>query len=213
MDSTSPQEQANDAAGLLDALSLAPATVFGTSSAGIFALTLLIHHPQKVRGAVLHEPALFPLFDDPQDVRETVTAIVADAMATGGRAAAFERFFRFVAGDANWERLDPDVRQRLLTSADTYFDVESGAFDSYLPDETTLATIQTPIQLLVSDASLPYFAQAADRLAQRLGIRVTPTRGSHFPYLDHPSDLAAAVKPFLRAVTVRDPGADGGSAS
>ena len=34
----------------------------------------------------------------------------------------------------------------MLASADTYFGVESGAFDSYLPDEKTLASITIPIE-------------------------------------------------------------------
>ena len=39
---TSPQEQADDAAALLAGLDLAPAAIFATSSAGIFALAALI---------------------------------------------------------------------------------------------------------------------------------------------------------------------------
>ena len=50
----------------------------------------------------------------------------------------------------------------------------------------TLAGIATPIQLLLGDQSLPYFAQAASRLAKRLGIEITTTSGTHFAYLDHP---------------------------
>jgi pimeloyl-ACP methyl ester carboxylesterase len=65
-DTTSPEEQADDAAGLLEALGLAPAAVFGTSSGGIFALATLLRHPQAVRAAVLHEPAFIALADDPQ---------------------------------------------------------------------------------------------------------------------------------------------------
>jgi pimeloyl-ACP methyl ester carboxylesterase len=64
-DTTSAEEQADDAAALLDALGLAPAVVFGTSSGGIFALATVLHHPEAVQGAILHEPALFTLFDDP----------------------------------------------------------------------------------------------------------------------------------------------------
>ena len=51
-DTTSPQEQADDAAALLDALGLTPAVVFGTSSGGIFPLAMLTLHPEAVRGAV-----------------------------------------------------------------------------------------------------------------------------------------------------------------
>jgi len=178
---TSPEEQADDAAALLGGLGLAPAAIFGTSSAGIFALAAVIRRPESVRGAVLHEPALFSLFDDPEGVRETLVALIGDAMEAGGPAAAFERFIRFGAGDANWERLDPGIQKGMLASANTYFGVESGAFDSYLPDEETLASIATPIQLLVSAQSHPFFSQATGRLAERLGVEVTSTPGTHFP--------------------------------
>jgi pimeloyl-ACP methyl ester carboxylesterase len=43
---TSPEEQADDAAALLGALGLAPAAVFGTSSGANFALALTIRHPR-----------------------------------------------------------------------------------------------------------------------------------------------------------------------
>src|SRR5690348_151521 len=77
---TSPEEQADDAAALLAGLGLAPAAIFGTSSAGIFALAAVIRRPESVRGAVLHEPALFRLFDDPQEVRDRLTRLVMEAM-------------------------------------------------------------------------------------------------------------------------------------
>ena len=199
-DTTSPQEQADDAAGLLDALGLTPAVVFGTSSGGIFALAMLVHHPEAVRGAILHEPALLALFDDPAEVRATVTEVVAGGMQAGGVPTAFERFIRFVATDANWERLDSRVREQMLASAGTYFEKEIGRFDTYLPDDQALAAISTPVQILVSEGSLPYFAQAARRLAESLGIETTRTPGTHFAYLDHPHELAQAIRPFLDRV-------------
>jgi pimeloyl-ACP methyl ester carboxylesterase len=201
-DTTSPEEQADDGAALLDALGLAPAAVFGTSSGGIFALDMLMRHPESVRCATLHEPALFRLFDDPSGARDRVTALVTEGMEAGGRPAAFERFIRFVAGDPNWEGLDASVRERMLASADTYFGVEIGRFDSYLPDDEALSAISLPVQLLVSDGNLPFFAQAVGRLAERLGVEVTRTSGTHFAYLDHPEELAQTVKGFVRRVGV-----------
>jgi pimeloyl-ACP methyl ester carboxylesterase len=200
-DATSPDEQADDAAALLEGLGLAPAAIFGTSSGGIFALAMLIRHPESVRGAVLHEPALFSLFDDPESVRDTLTALIKEGMQAGGPAAALERFIRFVAGDANWERLDPSAQERMLASAGSYFGIESGAFDAYLPEDDTLGGIGPPIQVLVSEASLPAFSEAAGRLAERLRVDVARTPGTHFPYLDHPDELAETVKPFLRAIS------------
>ena len=198
---TSPEEQADDAAALLAGLGLAPAAIFATSSAGIFALAALIRHPECVRGAVLHEPALFALFDDPNSVRNSLIQLVQGGMEEGGPARGFECFLRFGAGDANWERLEPGVQKRMLASADTYFGVESGAFDSYLPDEQTLASITVPVKLLVSEHSHAFFAEAAARLAERLGVEVSRTPGTHFPYLDHPQELAQTIRPFLRRVS------------
>ena len=117
-----------------------------------------------------------------------------------------ERFVRLVAGDANWNGLDPSLRAWMLSSADTYFDIEIGKFDTDSPDASTLART-TAIQLVVSDGSLPYFAQAATRLAARLGVEVTPTSGTHFAYLDHPEELADSMKPFLRGLSSTNPAA------
>src|ERR1700759_462675 len=193
---TSPEQQADDAAALLEALGLAPAAIFGTSLAGVIALCLVLRHPQMVSGAILHEPAFWSLFDHPDEVKRTVGAAIADGMRSGGPRGAIERFYRFVAGDANWEGLDPERRERVLAGADIYLEVERGAFATYLPDEATLAGIATPIQLLVGDQTLPYFAQAAGRLAKRLGIEITTTSGTHFAYLDHPVELAETMRPF-----------------
>jgi pimeloyl-ACP methyl ester carboxylesterase len=197
-DTTSPEEQADDAAALLDALGLAPAAVFGTSSGGIFALAMLLRHPQAVRAALLHEPALFTLFDDPEQARTNVTEVVTAGMEAGGPPAAFEAFIRFVAGEANWEHLDPSVRERMLASAGTYFGNEIGRFDTYLPDDDTLAAIPAPVHLLVGEDSLPEFAQAAGRLAARLDVVITRVSGTHFGYLDHPQELAQTVSALLR---------------
>ena len=131
-DTTSPEEQADDAAALLDALGFAPAAVLGTSGGGMFALELLTRRPGAVRGAALHEPALFALCDDPLQARRTI----ADLLAAGEPAAAFERFLRFAGTDSNWDRLSLPLRRRMLSSARTWLEVEtgSGRFDTYLPD-------------------------------------------------------------------------------
>ena len=71
---TSPEEQADDAAALLEALGVGPAAVFGTSSGGNFALHLLIRHSDAIRGAILHEPGLYAVLDDFEAVRAPVRA-------------------------------------------------------------------------------------------------------------------------------------------
>ena len=64
-ETTSPEEQADHAAGLLRMRSEPGLrAVFGTSSGGVFALCLIVRYPGSVRGAILREPGLYALVDD-----------------------------------------------------------------------------------------------------------------------------------------------------
>jgi pimeloyl-ACP methyl ester carboxylesterase len=198
---TSPEEQADDAAALLNALGTGPAAVFGTSSGGNFALCLLVRHPERVRSAILHEPGLYAMVDDFDAVRTPVRDIVQEAMQAGGPPAAVERFWCYVAGDDGWDRLTPALRERLRATASTLFRVELGTYELYLPDDDTLAAITAPVRLLVSDKGLPFFAEIARRFAERLGVDVATTPGTHATYHEHPHELAELIRPFLREVT------------
>ena len=195
---TSPEEQADDAAALLDALDTGPAAVFGTSSGGNFALCLMIRHPRWVRGAILHEPGVYALADDVDAVRGPVRALVEEAMEAGGPPAAVERFWCYIAGDDAWNRLAPALRERLRAAAGTLFDVELGTYERYLPEPASLAALSAPVRLLISEHSLPVFADIARRLGERLGVDVATTPGGHAPYHDDPYELAEKVRPFLR---------------
>jgi pimeloyl-ACP methyl ester carboxylesterase len=199
---TSVEEQADDAAALLDALGTGPAAVFGTSSGGIFALCLLVRHPERVRGAILHEPGLYALVDDFDAVRAPVRALVQEAKRAGGPSAAVERFWCYVVDDDDgWNRLAPELRERLRAAAGTLFDIELGTYELYLPDPETLASLAAPVRLLVSADSLPFFAQIAGRLGERLGVAVATTPGRHDAYHTHPAEFAEAMRPFLREVS------------
>jgi pimeloyl-ACP methyl ester carboxylesterase len=199
---TTVEEQADDAAALLQALGLAPATVFGNSSGAAYALALLIHHPDVVRGAILHEPPLLSVLERPDEVEAAIGPLVEEGMAAGGPPAALERFWRFVAGDANWEALDPSLRERMSANAETFFGIEMGTFESYRPDDAALKAITAPVQVLVSEESPPFFAEVGEWLAGRLSVEVSRTPGTHTPHHDHPHELARTIRPFLTEVSV-----------
>jgi pimeloyl-ACP methyl ester carboxylesterase len=193
---TTVEEQADDAAGLLRALELAPAVVFGSSSGAICALSLLIRHPELVRGAILHEPPMLSVLERSDDVQAAVGQLVEAGMAAGGPSAALERFWRFVAGDANWEGLEPGLRERMLGNAETFLGVER-TLESYRPDEAMLAAIAMPVQVLLSEQSHWFIAEIDEWLASRLGAPVSLTPGTHTPYHDHPHELAQTIRSFL----------------
>jgi pimeloyl-ACP methyl ester carboxylesterase len=190
------EEQADDAAGLLRALELAPAAVFGSSSGAICVLSLLIRHPELVRGAILHEPPMLSVLERQDDVRAAVEGLVEAGMAAGGRPAALERFWRFVAGDANWEGLEPGLRERMLGNAETFLGVER-TLESYRPDDATLVAIAMPVQVLLSEQSHPFIAEVDEWLASRLGVEVSLTPGTHTPTRTTPYELAQTIRSFL----------------
>jgi pimeloyl-ACP methyl ester carboxylesterase len=199
---TSPEEQADDAAALLGALDTGSAAIFGTSSGGNFAVCLLVRHPGSVRGAILHEPGLYALLDDFDAFRAPVRALIQEAMQAGGPPAAVERLWCvMMGGEAGWDRLTPALRDRLRATAGTLFGVELGTYELYLPDDEALAAIAAPVRLLISEDSLPVFAEVADRLGERLGVDVATTPGRHDAYSEYPDEFAATVRPFLRAVS------------
>jgi pimeloyl-ACP methyl ester carboxylesterase len=198
---TSPEEQADDAAGLLTTLGTGPAAVFGTSSGGVFALCLMVRHPNLVRGVILHEPGLYALVDDFDAIRAPVRAVVQKGMKAGGQAAAVERFWCYVAGDDGWDRLTPALRERLRATANTLFGVELGTYELYMPDDETLAAISVPVRLLVSENGLPFFAEIAGRFGQRLGVDLATAPGTHATYHEHPDELVEIIRPFLREVS------------
>ena len=195
---TRPEEQADDAAALLAVLGLSPAAVFGTSAGANFALCLLIRHPEAVSGAVLHQTALVRLFDDPGARGAVSGALSRKPWGPAARGGA-RSTLAVCGGDPNWERLQPALRARMQSSAETFFGVERlGSYEGFLPDDKTLAAIAVPVMVLVSEQSHAVYAQAAGRLAHRLGVEVTRTPGTHTAYHDHPHELAQTIRPFLR---------------
>ena len=125
-------------------------------------------------------------------------ALVQEAMQGGGPSAAVERFWCYVAGEAGWNRLAPALRERLRATASTLFEVELGTYELYLPDDQTLTAISVPMRPLVSEDSLPFFAEISGRLGKLLGVDVGTTPGRHDAYHEYPEQFAEAVRPFLR---------------
>jgi pimeloyl-ACP methyl ester carboxylesterase len=69
-----------DAAALLDTLGLAPAAVFGSSAGAMITLGLLIRHPDLTRGAILHEPGVSALLDNPEQAQNVLATLVTEGM-------------------------------------------------------------------------------------------------------------------------------------
>jgi pimeloyl-ACP methyl ester carboxylesterase len=197
-ESTSTREQSEDAAKLIEALGIAPTAVFGTSAGAIIALDLVIHHPELLRGAILHEPPMNAGMSEPDRVAGAIRRAVESGMQTGGPRGGVETFLRFVVGEETYERFDPSLLERMLDNGGTLFGVEFGVFDSYGPDDAALAGVKVPVVVMAGTESLPYFGEASRWLAAGLDVGLETLPGGHSPYIDRPEEMVQALRPLLR---------------
>jgi pimeloyl-ACP methyl ester carboxylesterase len=200
-ESTSTEEQSDDAAGLIEALGSAPVAIFGNSAGAIIGLDLVIRHPELVRSAILHEPPMIAGMSNPEEVMGAIQQVVEAGMQNGGPRGGCETFLRFVAGDEVFENLDPQLRERMLDNGKTFFGPEMGTFEPYHPGEATLTAVEVPVRVMVGSESAPFFAESARWLAECLGVESETLPGGHTPYFDRSQEMAEALRPLLRELS------------
>jgi pimeloyl-ACP methyl ester carboxylesterase len=185
---TTVEEQADDAAALLEASGLGRATIWGNSSGAIIGLGLVLRHPEAVSGAMLHEPPLFAGASD----RAGVLAWLKQATADGKVP-----FLKMLTGDVIYNDFSQGYKERLAADR-TWIDLEFDVFEYYRPSDEDLARVTIPVEVLCGADSPPFFGEAAAWLAQRLGTKVQVIPGNHGVHYSIPEEVAKAIKDFTR---------------
>lgn len=196
--STSTEEQSDDAAALIEALGLAPVTVFGTSGGAIIGLDLVIRHPGLLRGAILHDSAMFSVLPNPEEVMGPIQEAVEGGIQRGGPRGGMEAFLQFFAGEEGFESLDSGLRERMLGNAENFFGLEFEAIGPYRPDDVRLSGVEAPMMVMAGAASPPFLVKVSRWLADRLNVELGRLPGAHTPYFDRPGEMAQALRPLLR---------------
>ncbi len=191
-------QQADDAAALLNALGLAPAAVYGNSIGALTGLSLLLHHPEVVTKVMLHEPPLLAGLPDPTEGMAHLRRVVSEGKATGGLRGGREAFLRAGMGEANYAALPEDQRERLLAGASTFLVHEFDRYEWYRPSDEEMAAVSRPVVLLAGKESAPFFRPAAEWLAARLGTEVISLGGAHTPQRDRPQEVADAIRRYVK---------------
>lgn len=205
--STSMDEQADDAAGLIKSLGLVPPVVFGTSGGGDILLSLLTRHPETLRGVIFHEPALFSILPNPQEVMGPMRSMLTDAMSKGGLRFAMEKFLRTVAGDELFERgRGSPLQERMMGNAEVLFSIEMEEFASYKPDlgKVTAARVPAIVAIGRESGSRPEIAaliETSKWLARQLGTPIREFPGAHGGYFDRPKEFAETLRPLLQRLS------------
>jgi pimeloyl-ACP methyl ester carboxylesterase len=194
--STNVSEQADDAAGILEGLGIRAASVYGHSIGAPIALELTLRRPELVHTLTLHDPAMMSVLGDPGAVMAVVGPVIEQGMKAGGPQAAADAFYRFAAGSAI-EALDSETYERMKADGGVLFGVEFESLSGWRPEEEALKRNRVPALILSGAESPPFFSEAGEWLAQRLGTRVKGVPGGHGAPFDHANDIAQHVVDFV----------------
>ena len=183
-ETTSIEEQADDAASLIRALQLDPVCVFGTSWSALIALDLAVRHPGLVRIVLIHEAPLFAVLPDRAEAAEDRRALTAPAIAAGDYGAAFATLIESNNGHV-LETIDRTLRARVLGNGEVMFRVELPGFGTYLPSAETVASLAP--RLIVAAGRLTRATRihaATSWIATQSGAPLVELPGGHAPYLE-----------------------------
>lgn len=183
---------ADDLAGLITGLDLAPTIVVGSSGGARVALDLIRRRPQLVRGAVLSEPPVSALAPDlfPSMIGEVAPA-VQHAAKTDGPRAAVDAFFAAICPGL-WSQLDESRKDRYRDNAAMLF-ADLG-MPPYQITQDDIARIGVPTLVIAGAVSHPALRTAAHTLAGwLLDARYLELECGHVTYAEQPEQFARAV--------------------
>ena len=189
---TSIAEQADDVAGLIEVLGLAPCAVWAGSLGAVILLELLSRRPGLIDSAIVHEPPLFAVLDDGEQLAAGLLGSAARAVRENAARAAFRDHARQSVGEA-FDDMQTDAKERMFANAEVFFDLEIPALVGYRPNG--LGHIDIPLHVMadVKNAGTPP-VRAARWLANTLGVQLTELPGAHMPYATEPDKTAAAIR-------------------
>jgi pimeloyl-ACP methyl ester carboxylesterase len=199
-DST-PDERADDLALLLIHLDAGPATVFGSSGGAVSVLALAQAHPELVHTVIAHEPPLFEVLDDREELYAQTDDIIATHLS-GDVTGAWKKFLaqaNIVLPEGAFEQMfggEPDPR----ATADNHFQNAHMLRPtvSWSPDLAALREAKIRLLIGLGEQSSGLLVERTSvALAAALGIEPTMFPGGHIGFADDPAGFAPRLRVVL----------------
>lgn len=199
-------QQADDAALLIEALGDGPAYVFGTSGGAQIGLNLAARHPKLVRALVAHEPPSTMLLDDPSEAIAADQALY-DTYLKDGVDAAMGMFFSQHGLEGDAEPAPPEFEMP-PEEMETFARV-SGNFEYWLahgmmplslykPDVEALKAGSPRVVVAIGEQSAGQPIEAMGlALTRHLGIEPVPFPGDHMGFGPQAAAFAEALHKSL----------------
>lgn len=156
---TTVQEQAQDAAALLQELDAIPALLLGDGFGALIALELLVRRPQLATAAVLIDLPLYAYVPAATEALAAERLALEQALRDSGPAGAVRAWL----GD----RADEAARERGAAAAGGFF-ADYGGVASWSPSRRELRAIELPVAVVTGPASPAHVIAAADAAAALL---------------------------------------------
>lgn len=197
-----PRVLADDVAGIIRALDLGPASVYGCSSGGQAVLALAKYHPELVRNAMVHEAALqsdTPLPGTGFEYFRNLASFAdhLDAGLTPGDVWGVVDAEKVLA-------LGDDTRARIAQNNDYWgqWYLPHVADDSYTSDDFAA---MPPVSFTVGTWSPAWLVYANRETARRGNCPITWVECAHHPEITCPEQYAQHLRTVVRQYTTPGP--------
>jgi pimeloyl-ACP methyl ester carboxylesterase len=197
-------QHADDAAALLDALTIDDALVFGGSSAGIVAVELALRYPSRVRRALVFEPGYFGNAPGGEDfVRPAADAVARHLdQHPDDWVGAYDAFLRAVAGtgetdDGGFFTPPPGQEwyaERERSNAEAFVRDDIPIITREVLDERRLASTSADIRFSYGAESVPLFRDITAHLSAVKGTVADRIEGVGHAIYFHPASAAAYIQ-------------------
>lgn len=186
---------ADDLAGLIDALDLAPCVVVGSSGGARVVVDFIRRYPSHVRAAVASEPPIGALA--PADFAAMISEIaprVKAAAESHGPRAAVDAFFEVMCPGL-WHAIDELAKDRYRDNAPMLF-ADLG-MPPYEITPADLRAIKIPTLMVRGTTSLEALRTVAEIIADALpNAELLVLDCGHVTYAEQPDEFSDAVTKF-----------------
>jgi pimeloyl-ACP methyl ester carboxylesterase len=190
---TTVGEQADDLAGLIEAVDAAPAVVCGHELGALACLDLVLRRPDLATAAVLVEPSMLWLSPAGTDAVSTLREVVEKAALDRGPAAAVHAFLEAVDGPAALGLLGEE-RLAAAEAAPRAFAADLAAAASWSAGRRELRQVSRPVTIVSGERSSPVRREAAEALARMVpGAELVRVSAGHLAQIEDPAGVAAAI--------------------
>jgi pimeloyl-ACP methyl ester carboxylesterase len=201
---TTVEEQAADAATLLERIGAAPALVCGSGLGAVVALELLLRRRDLARAGLLIEPPLLAYLPQATEGMAADRQAIADAVQIGGPEAAVDLYLggglpHLGPGAGRIpEAVGAVARERPLSLF-----AELGAVPAWSLRTAEMLALRSPTRIVRGASTPPLLRSASDKLSERLGAsELVEVEGDGLPHVTAAGQLAELVRELLEAEPV-----------